>query len=73
MVLTPECFKTTLLVIPCSKSKVTNNTIAEHRGSLTDTLPPALAAELQEARKNVAERIHVDESTLMPAWRRYNG
>ena len=71
--LTPERFEKTLLVIPCSKAKVSGGVVAECGAWLTDTLPPALAAELQEARGNVAQRIRIDESALMPAWRRYDG
>jgi hypothetical protein len=32
-----------------------------------------LANELAHARHNVSARIFINESTLMPAWRRYNG
>lgn len=71
--LTPERFEKTLLVIPCSKSKVSGGAASERRASLTDALPPALAAELEEARRNVAQTIRIDESALMPAWRRYDG
>ncbi len=72
-VLTPERFEKTLLVIPCSKAKVSGGAAAECGASIIDTLPPALATELQEARRNVAQRIRIDESALMPAWRRYDG
>jgi hypothetical protein len=71
--LTPERFEKTLLVIPCSKSKVSGAAASERRASLADALPPALAAELQEARRNVAQKIRIDESARMPAWCRYNG
>ncbi len=73
MVLTPDRFETTLLVIPCSKAKVRNDTATERGASLIDALAPPLATELRGTRKNVAQRISIDESTLMPAWRRYDG
>ena len=41
--LTPERFEKTLLVIPCSKAKVSGGAVAECGAWLTDTLPPALA------------------------------
>ena len=73
MVLTPDRFETTLLVIPCSNAKARNDTATERGASLIDALAPPLATELRETRKNVAQRISIDESTLMPAWRRYDG
>ena len=71
--LTPERFEKTLLVIPCSKSKVEGSAPRVCNTRLTEKLPSALAAELKEARKNVAQKTLIDESTLMSAWRRYDG
>ncbi len=62
----------TLMVIPCSKSKHPG-TLPTSTGSLTDTLPHALAAELTNARTLVASRARLNTSTLCPAWLRYDG
>jgi hypothetical protein len=72
-VLTPKRLEESLLVIPCSKRKAKDGAACERVASLADRLPPALAAELQEARRNVAQKILIDEVALMPAWRRYDG
>ena len=42
-------------------------------GALIDSLPDALADEFVKVRQQVASRIGLDESTLLPALDRYNG
>jgi len=63
----------TLIIIPCAGRKTAGSAPAKSKGSLLDDLPADLAARLQSARRRVAEAARIDETTLMPAWRRYNG
>ena len=67
--LTPE----TLVIIPCSGRKTTGSRVGSSTGVLLDDLPVELAHRLVLARKAVAAKAHLDESTLMPAWRRNAG
>jgi hypothetical protein len=62
----------TLLVIPCSGDKDRTG-IGEGGASISEHLPADLAQELCEARERVSRKIRIDESTLVPAWQRYNG
>ena len=71
--LMPESLERTLLVIPCSGAKQDRAGIGEPGASITKSLPPELARELREARRAIRARAHVDETTLIPAWRRYDG
>ena len=71
--LTPASWAKTLLVIPCSKAKQDRTGIGEGGATITDSLPTDLAQELLEARQHVKERIRIDETTLVPAMRRYAG
>jgi hypothetical protein len=62
----------TVIVISCSATKIAGGT-AQGGESLLDMLSPALADELSSARRRVGRAAGVDESRLMPAWRRYGG
>lgn len=62
----------TLIIIPCSASKVFGSSAAEG-SSILDQIPDSLAAQLRAARRAIFVSAQLDESTLMPAWRRYNG
>lgn len=62
-----------LLVIPCSGAKASFPDTREMGPSILDALPAELARKLAEARRAMAARANVDERTLVPAWRRYDG
>lgn len=62
----------TLLVICCSKHKAPGS-IGPGGPSILDYLPGSVAERLHHARRALAPRAHLDESTLLPAWRLYNG
>ncbi|GEM_PF-1275096 len=63
----------TMVIIPCSGRKSEGSGCTRDAGTLLDELPTILASRLLEARNAVAEVVQLDESTLMPAWRRYSG
>ena len=63
----------TLIIIPCSKGKRDGSEPYGEGGTLLGELPDALARRLAAARVAVANASHLDESALMPAWRRYAG
>ena len=67
--LTPE----TLVIIPCSGRKATGSRVGSPMAVLLDDLPVELARRLVLARKALAAKAHLNESTLMPAWRRNSG
>lgn len=71
--LVPKILKKTLVVIPCCKAKQNYAGIGKKGPSIIDDLPHHLARELRQARNNVKEKAKVDESTLVPAWQRYDG
>jgi hypothetical protein len=58
---------------PVLRRKIERASENPERTTILQSLPAALANELAQARHNVAARIFINESTLMPAWRRYNG
>lgn len=61
-----------LLVIPCSGRKIQGG--SSTRGpSVLDLLAPPLRGRLAKARDDVAAKASLDESRLLPAWRRYDG
>ncbi len=62
----------TLLVIPCSGSKRSGHAPADRRG-ICDLLPASLAAELRRARSAMRQPAQIDETSLLPAVRRYCG
>lgn len=62
-----------LLIIPCSGAKRDFVNAGEAGVAITQRLPVELASELLEARKYAKERTQIDETTLIPAWQRYNG
>jgi hypothetical protein len=63
----------TLLIIPCSGRKASGSQPSGTARALLDDLPADLASRLIAARNAVAVAAHLDESTLMPAWRRNAG
>jgi hypothetical protein len=63
-----------LIVICCSKRKDNTPRPAAAKGqSIVDYLPEPLAERLRKARCEVARKAGLDESNLVPAWRRYTG
>lgn len=67
-----ELSEDSLLLIPCSARKRTS--AAKPSGpSLLTALDPLLALELQRARQAMRTRAAIDETTLLPAFRRYSG
>lgn len=65
-------FSDSLIVISCSGAKRAGD--AAHTGmSVLDLLPSELALELSSCRRGNEEMSHVDESTLLPAFERYDG
>jgi len=69
----PSDFTTSLFVLPCSGSKESYPGRREVGDRILEALPSQLAAELLSARAAVRVRANVDESTLVPAWKRYSG
>lgn len=71
--LLPSNLRKMLLIIPCSGAKrhaVGKSTSGE---SLLQDLSPELLSEFLDARTLVKQRIQHDDSTLAPAWQRYDG
>jgi hypothetical protein len=64
--------QSTLFVLCCSGSKSADSLVASGP-SILDCLPDPLTKGLREARRVVAPLAKLDESTLLPAWRRYSG
>jgi hypothetical protein len=60
--------RTSLIVLSCSADKVREGSNLANFRRL-DPWPPSLIA----ARLRIRDRIDLDESTLLPAWRRYSG
>ena len=72
--LPPLSLADTLFVIPCSAAKRHDGGRADSAAaSVLDCLPRPLAAESRARRGNNARQGKVDESTLLPATKRYNG
>ncbi len=71
--LVPTILKKTLVVIPCCKAKQNYTGLGEKGPSIIDDLPDHLAQELRQARNSVIEKAKIDETTLIPAWHRYDG
>ena len=65
--------KTTLFVFPCSGSKDQQQGLRLQGPSILDQLPPVLRERLADARIQIRARAHIDETSLIPAWQRYNG
>ena len=63
----------TLLIVPCSKSKVEFFGRQTAGPRIGNRLPVSLAKRLDHARAANRQRAGVDERTLAPAWQRYNG
>jgi hypothetical protein len=62
-----------LLIGPCSASKRLGGSTRTEGTSTFEVLPSDLASALRTARKALAPSAKVDESLLLPAWRRYTG
>ena len=62
-----------LVVIPCCKAKQNHTGLGENGPSIIDDLPDHLGEELRKARNSVIEKARIDETTLVPAWHRYDG
>ncbi len=69
----PKYLNRTLVVIPCCKAKQNHAGFAANGPSIIDDLPDYLAQELRQARNSVIEKAKIDETTLVPAWHRYDG
>ena len=65
-------FADCLFVVPCSGAKTPGGT-GRTGASVIDSLPPSLADELIDRRKQNAVTARVDESALRPAVERYDG
>jgi hypothetical protein len=63
--------QSTLFVLCCSGGK-SPDSLAANGPSILDYLPESLINGLREARRVVAPLAKLDESTLLPAWRRYS-
>jgi hypothetical protein len=63
----------TLLVLPCSSRKRSGGTRALEGRTLVEDLPAELADRLRAARARNAAEASVDETLLLPAFRRYAG
>ena len=64
--------KDTAIVLPCSGRKTEGGGFT--RGaSILDLVGAALSARLAKARHDVAAKVRVDETRLLPAWQRYAG
>ena len=63
----------TLVVIPCSSTKSSGADKFPAGRSVLDVLQHDRAAELIVARARLAPLARLDESSLVPAWRRYTG
>ena len=62
-----------LIVIPCSGRKLVGASVAQRAIRYSADLTPDLAKRLAEARKAIAQEPKLNETALMPAWRRYVG
>lgn len=65
--------RSTLFVFPCSGAKAHQQGSRLKGPSILDQLPPVLREKLAEARRQVGARVHIDETSLIPAWQRYTG
>src|SRR5262249_36750380 len=65
--------RATLFIFPCSGSKEQRQRLRVQGSSILDDLPPLLSRRLAEARTEIRDRAHVDETSLIPAWQRYTG
>lgn len=65
----------TLLILPCSGKKLRGefDNMSGPSPQISHYLPTDLADQLGRARARIREQTCIDERTLIPAWRRYNG
>lgn len=66
-------FRKTLVVIPCSSKKTCWPGKKMAGPSILDQLSPELSRQLRDARCAIADDAKVDETSLVPAWQRYQG
>ena len=71
--LEPKHLRDTLLIISCCKKKLPFPDVRETGPQIVHHLTTELAERLCLAREKVRECAHIDEKTLVPAWRRYDG
>lgn len=71
--LSPEKQEETLFVIPCSGRKTYNSAHFDNKTFIANNLPEDIQSQLLDARRNLQEKIALDEAHLMPAWLRYDG
>jgi len=65
--------RSTLIVVPCSARKGDSQTNNRGGVSVLDSLTSSTASLLRQARQENETRAHVDERSLVPAWKRYQG
>lgn len=71
--LVPRDLRKTLIILPCSDAKKADAPAGGGGERVERYLPEALARELRAAQAGAKARVEFDESTLVPAWRRYDG
>jgi hypothetical protein len=71
--LVPRMLDKTLIIIPCCNAKRSDMHGTKKGPTILRDLPAKLAAELRMARKLVVEQAKFDETSLVPAWQRYDG
>jgi hypothetical protein len=69
----PSDLSKTLLIIPCSGAKREYAEDEQASPPVTEYLPAELASELLEARRRLRQGVSFDDTTLAPAWQRYDG
>jgi hypothetical protein len=62
-----------LLIVPCSGGKRSGGSPTAQGPSTLEVLPSDLGSALRDARNRLAASANLDESVLLPAWRRYTG
>jgi hypothetical protein len=62
-----------LMIVPCSGGKRSGGSATVQGPSTLDVLPSDLGSALRNARNRLAASANLDESLLLPAWRRYTG
>ena len=63
----------TLLVVPCTRKKAKSAECIEAGPGIEESLPSDLATQLSHARSENREPAGINEQTLIPAWKRYQG
>ena len=63
----------TLLVVPCTHKKAQSVESVAFGPRIEESLPTGLAKRLKHARSTNRDPARLDEKTLVPAWKRYQG